>query len=341
MPADECRLLLLPMIRIFNCAVLHAPSVSGIDLSSVMIVRFRFGLAAFFLSGCFILCGQDPEWTGEHRVFENRFYISPWPENPESALLFSREQVVEFISHIGNPNFKDGGDLQEYQFASLAPGKMHLVAVIQSGGTIGANTILIAHCKAARCVEDYIESGPPIDLTMLLVSARQDGVKQMLTEEWGNASNSAARVVFGYDLYELGPKGPEKVTQKYVDWYMKTVRQRLEAQKAETMAEQADEGEASDERLAAIRRESREFRRAAAEYALARFNDSIGATKESLIQHAVKWSRSEFGDVQELAVLAVRCTSKSELQQQILEQLRKSDKVKHLLNDRPDAVWEK
>lgn len=64
------------------------------------------------LFSCMALCGQDDEWTGEHRVFENRFYLSPWPETVEEGAQITRERVVDFISHTGNPAFKQDSDLR-------------------------------------------------------------------------------------------------------------------------------------------------------------------------------------------------------------------------------------
>jgi hypothetical protein len=287
---------------------------------------------AILVFGSLMLYCQDVEWTGEHRAFKNMFYISPWPENTKEAVQITRQQVVEFLSHVGNPAFKDESDLQEFQFASLAKGRMHLVAVIQSGGTIGANTVVVAHCDAVQCVEDYIESTPPIDLASLLVSVRDDGTKQLLIVEPLVALDSGVRAVGAYDLYELGPKGLERATEKYRDEYVKTVRPLLEAQQAEAAGERTDERKVSDKRLMAALRDGREFRRAAADYALALFNDRMGLTTHSLVEHAVKWSRSDVRDVQALAVSALRHVPNSNVRQQLLEELKKSDKVKHLLD---------
>jgi hypothetical protein len=209
---------------------------------------------------------------------------------------------------------------------------MHLLAVIEGGGTVGANTILIVHCEGGQCMEDYAYSDPPIDLASLLVSVRGDGTKQLLIVEPLVASDSGLRAVAAYELYELGPKGFERATERYRDQYMKTVRPLLEGQQAEAARERTDDHEVSDKSLVAALRDGREFRRAAADYALALFNDRMGLTTHSLVEHALNWSRADVRDVQALAVSAVQHIPNSKVRQQLIERLKKSDNVKHLLD---------
>jgi hypothetical protein len=87
-------------------------------------------------------------------------------------------------------------------------------------------------------------------------------------------------------------------------------------------------------RKAANERE-REILGAEADYALAQFNDKIGITTNSLLEHARRWSQSDVEQVQELAALAVRFAPDSNLRQELLQELKKSKTAKYMLEERP------
>lgn len=258
------------------------------------------------------LCGQVPEWTGERRTFTNPMRILPWPKNDEEAARVRKDDVVSFISAIDVPSFSTAMDLEQYQFASLASGRVHLVAVIQGGGTIGANLILIAHCDLRQCTDDYLISMPPIELSDLLVSVRGDAVKQVLTTR--NPLVGPGTALGIYELYELGANGPEDVTKKHGTW----MRKWLSAKTAEAI--RGAESEAD-----------REYCRAAGDYALAELEFRLTGSADALLNYAAEWSRSGSKGIQSLAVSAVGDAPESERREQLREQLRQSLKDRVLL----------
>lgn len=278
--------------------------------------EMKTGIAVVLLASCTILCGQDSDWGAGHRVYDNPFAFSPWPINRQDAARITREQVVDFLCRIGIPHLKSGDDIEEFQFAALVEGKMHLVAVAQGGGTIGANLILIAHCDGAKCVEDTLGASPPIDLATVLVSVPNGGVKQLLTSTRLGGVQGLMSAIVICELYELGPKGPENTTKRHRDW----VRARMARMNEEAI------GKAESESY-------REILREGADYAIAEFDDKTGITTNSLLKRAVKWSESDHEEVQELAVWAIRNSPSGKLRQQVVEELKKSIKRKELLED--------
>jgi hypothetical protein len=275
-----------------------------------MTTRFLISLLVVGIT----LYGQIPEWNGERRTFVNPLRILPWPKNAEEAARVSRDDVVDFILALDIPSFTSASDMEQFQFVSLASGKMHLVAVIQGGGTIGANLILIAHCDLRQCTDDSLGSLPPIELSDLLVSVREDGVKQVLTTRERLLGPDSALGV--YELFELGPNGPEDVTKKYGAW----MRKWLNTKKTEAVRAAANKAE-------------REYFRAVGDYVLAELDLRVEGSADALLKLAVQWSRSASQEIQELAVSAVEEAPESELREQLREQLRRSVKDnKHLLD---------
>lgn len=171
--------------------------------------------------------------------------------------------------------------------------------------------LIITHCDAAQCSLDSISSQPPLELGDLLASIRQDGVKDITIFK-----QLVGGPVGTYEVYELGATGLEKTTPKHAVW----VQSRLEKQKSEVL-------------LRATTDLEREIWSAASEYAIALFNDKIGATRNSLLKHALKWSRSDNQALQYLAVLALRQGAGGPLRNQVLQELRKSGKAKLMLDE--------
>lgn len=244
-------------------------------------------------------------YGSEHQSVEDRSAISPWPTTVAAAKRIPRQKVIDFICRSGIPSVSSAYDIQEFQFASLAPGKIHLLAAVQGGGTIGVNLIFVAHCDGRRCSQDFVSADPPIELDRLLVSARTDGVHQLLTTH-GWSFDTGLHTLGSWQMYEQGASRVENVTSKYQDW----LYARLQRLANKSLAK-------------AVGPTQRQISRAQADFALAQFSDKMGMTREALLKFSNKWSHSDLKEVQKLAALAREWGPDIRLGQQSLEFLDK------------------
>ena len=252
----------------------------------------------------------------ERRSVEDRSEISPWPKTAEAARRIPRQKVIDFICRSGIRFVSSAYDIQEFRFASLVPGKIHLLAAVQGGGTIGVNLVFIAHCDGRRCSQNFVSTDPPVDLAQLLVSVRNDGVHQLLTQH-GLAPNAGLHRLGFWQLYELGANGPENVTRKYQDW----LRARLLRLTAVELAK-------------VVGPTQRQISRAQADFALAYFSDKVGMTREALLKYSNKWSHSDLKEVQELAAWARELGPEIRLGQEALEFLDKLTETQSAADER-------
>jgi hypothetical protein len=240
-------------------------------------------------------------YGSEHQSVPDRSEISPWPTTVEAARRIPRQKVVDFICRSGIRSVSSPFDIQEFRFASLAAGKIHLLAAVQGGGTIGVNLIFVAHCDGHRCSQDFVSADPPIELDRLLVSARNDGVHQLLTTH-GWSFDTGLHTLGSWQMYEQGASRLENVTSKYQDWLYARL-QRL-ANKALAKA---------------VGPTQRQMLRAQADFALAQFTDKMGMTREALLKYSEKWSHSDLNEVKKLAALAREWSPDIRLGQEALE----------------------
>ncbi len=237
-----------------------------------------------------VIDAQDFSSPGPRTVSDNPYKgILLWPDTMKEAAKITRARRREFLLTLGydHPNGPEAA-IQDTRFAVLQTGKVHLLAAIDTGGTMGTNEIAILYCDQARCKKDVLFSNG-VNLSQQIMSLSGDGVNQILVETIGFANVS--------ELYEIQDTGPVKVNQKYPALFRDRVVPDLEERRAGLLAiDPAVYGDS--ERLS--------VQIAGVAFALDMARIDSGESDELFWQHATDWAKSDKDFINQFAIEALK-----------------------------------
>jgi hypothetical protein len=273
-------------------------------------------LLALCFGLCFLLAAQTQvlgPLAGPHLSFERSDASPAWPLDEASAAKITRTAVLTLLMHTGLDELsaiKSDEDLYEYRFVELQPGRLFLVAVVNSGGNVNFHTLAAIRCDGRDCMLDAVEFSPPIEFSKCLISIGGNGVYQILAEDTIGPRNDSP--ISSFSIYEMSGDGFRDASAKYRDWYKEHLYPKLVAQKEEVEHPR----EVNVVRTA--------YYTAAAQLALDEYRERVLGVKDASLTHALEWANSPYAEVHLIALRVISPNEESKIVDQVLDALEKS-----------------
>ncbi|MCC6367708.1 MAG: hypothetical protein IT165_29650 [Bryobacterales bacterium] len=248
---------------------------------------------------------------------DETFSPDSWPHDQESAKQMGRAEVVDFLHRCGIGDVKGDMDLHDYRFVPMEKGRIYLVAVIPTGGTIG-DMLALYHCEPKSCIAFVLSdsAGTDFDLNKDLVSLSGDGVYQVIS---ANCLTGSAPFQIVYYIYEIGEnRSLRDASHKYQKWYTEHLYPALVEANRVAQLNQAT--------LAFPFRKLEELSEdtAATQFALDDYRERVLGVRDARLEHAIEWSLSPYHHVRELALRALRDAGESIRSEQVMSVLEKA-----------------
>ena len=139
-----------------------------------------------------------------------------WPHDAQSAARIGKDKVVAFLHQCQIGRVDKNQDLRDYRFVQLEKGRLYLVAIIPSGGTIG-DIIALVNCDLGSCISHWISYGIEKDLQKDIVSLSGDGAYQIVS---GQLLRGVVPYIYVPYIYEIGENRTLcDASRKYQKWY--------------------------------------------------------------------------------------------------------------------------
>ena len=244
------------------------------------------------------------------QVFDNPHVgITKWPETLAEARKISASQRREFLLTLGpeHPNGPEAA-IGQSRFVVLQEGKVHMLAMIDGGGTIGSIDRAVIHCTESRCTLDGARSEPTENLSDNIISLSDNGVSQLRIINVGRSRE--------LEIVEMGDKGLVRASEKYPEYYRRDVIPNLEAAIVHYM-------KAIPTRSDPAHQEEIDNWLAATHYSLHRAKLNAGLSDDAFWYLAARWAQSGKRDMEQLAIEALRTEPRAKLAKPVWEAINK------------------
>ncbi len=172
-----------------------------------------------------------------------------WPQTPAAQAPgtgVTREQVLQLIKELFANAIVPVYNIDEFRFAPLENGKMHLIVLGDATGRDFFDGVYAVYCTGKVCTCDTTESDWPNYLAEQLIDPEGEGVYKVVTKHWVLGYEGArTKPIFTYSIERIknGTKyspvtgklvaGPDffDVTADYADYYTAKLLPKIESAK--------------------------------------------------------------------------------------------------------------